>query len=346
MRKIALITGINGQDGSYLAEFLLKKDYDVHGIIRRTSQFNRGRIEKTRELATKHGHIFNLVYGEQSSPNSFNKIIHKYKPTEIYNLASQSHVGISFEEPEYSTEVNANSVLRLLESMRHFNEDCRLFQAASSEVFGDINESPQNEDTKFNPVSPYGVSKAYAYWIIKTYRKAYKMHVNNGIMYNHESPRRGENFVTRKITYSLARIKFGLQETLELGNIDMKRDWGFSGDYVEAMWLMLQNHSPDDFIISTGQTHTVREFVELSAKIAGFDIQWEGSGAEEIGIDKSSGKTIVKINPKFYRPIDSKDLCGDSSKIQNVLGWKPKVNFNELVQIMTESDLNAVKELV
>ncbi len=346
MRKVALITGINGQDGSYLAEFLLKKDYDVHGIIRRTSQFNRSRIENTRELATKRGHIFNLVYGEQSSPNSFNKIIHKYKPTEIYNLASQSHVGISFEEPEYSTEVNANSVLRLLESMRHFNKDCRLFQASSSEIFGDIDTSPQTEETIFNPVSPYGVAKAYAFWILKTYRKAYNMHVNNGIMYNHESPRRGENFVTRKITYSLARIKYGLQDTLELGNIDMKRDWGFSGDYVEAMWLMLQNETPDDFIIATGQTHTVREFVELSASISGFNIKWEGSGADEIGIDEKTGKIIVKINSKFYRPVDSKDLCGNTEKIQKTLGWSPKVTFNDLVKIMTEADLKAVKESI
>ena len=342
MNKIALITGINGQDGSYLAEFLLEKGYDVHGVVRRTSQFNRGRIEQTREKAIHNGQVFNLVYGDMGSPGSFNKYIYKYNPTEIYNLASQSHVAISFEEPEYSTEVNGNSVLRLLESMRYLKTECRLFQASTSELFGIPTVSPQDENTPFHPVSPYGVSKLFAYWMIRTYRDAYGMHANNGILYNHESPRRGENFVTRKITYSLARIRHGMQQVLELGNINAERDWGFAGDYVKAMWLILQQEKPDDYVIATGIKHTVRDFVERAAEVAGFSIDWEGRGVNEIGIDRISGKTIVKINPAFYRPIEPGDLYGNANKAFTTLNWKPEVSFETLVQLMMESDLDAV----
>ncbi|MBN1982564.1 MAG: GDP-mannose 4,6-dehydratase [Chitinivibrionales bacterium] len=340
MRKVALITGITGQDGSYLTEILLEKDYDIHGIIRRTSQFNRSRIEQTRTDAQKRGLVFELHYGDVTESSSIYRIIAKVRPQEIYNLASQSHVGISFEEPEFTTEVNAMGVMRLLECVRHFGlSDCRIYQAASSELFGRPSQTPQTEQTPFEPLSPYGIAKLYAYWIIRRYRDHYGMHASNGILYNHESPRRGENFVTRKITYSLARIKSGKEETLELGNLDSRRDWGYAKDYVFMMWKMLQQPTPDDYIIATGQPHTVREFVDIAASICGYSIVWEGAGATEIGKDKKSGKTLIRVNPKFYRPNESFILTGDTSKAYRQLGWKPSVSFEQLVEIMMKADL-------
>ncbi len=343
MRKIALITGINGQDGSYLTELLLEKGYDVHGIDRRSSQFNRGRIEDTRQEAQKRGQVFELYYGDISDFSSICRIFSNCKPTEIYNFASQSHVAISFEEPAHTTDVNANGVLRLLEAMRYFAvEGCRFYQASTSELFGNAPETPQNENSPFHPRSPYGVAKLYAYWIVKNYREHYGIHACNGILYNHESPRRGENFVTRKITYSLARIKAGRQDVLKLGNIDAQRDWGFAKEYIEVMWKMLQNEQADDYVIATGETHTVREFIEKASAIAGFDIEWEGKGVEEKGRDKKSGNIIVEIDPKFYRPEEKTILCGDASKAKRVLGWKPKTTFGQLVEMMMKADLELI----
>lgn len=340
MKKIALITGINGQDGSYLTELLLEKNYDVHGIDRRSSQFNRGRIEETRTRAKKRGQIFELYYGDIGDFSSICRIFSRCKPTEIYNFASQSHVAVSFEEPEHTTDVNANGVLRLLEAMRYFTIDgCRFYQASTSELFGDAPESPQNENTPFHPRSPYGVAKLYAYWIVRNYREHYGLHACNGILYNHESPRRGENFVTRKITYSLARIKAGQQDLLTLGNIDAQRDWGYAKDYVEAMWRMLQHDKAEDFVIATGETHTVREFIEKAALTAGYSIAWEGNGVDEIGRDQKSGKVIVRMDPKFYRPEEKTILCGDPSKARKILGWKPSITFDQLVEKMAIADL-------
>ena len=342
MRKVALITGINGQDGSYLAEFLLEKEYEVHGLIRRTSQFNRGRIEITIREALEKGRKIQLHYGNMADSSSLFRIISQTRPAEIYNLAGQSHVGISFDEPEYATDINANGVLRLLESLRQTRTDCRFYQASTSELFGRAKEMPQNENTPFYPRSPYAVAKLYGFWIVKNYREAYDFHASNGILFNHESPRRGENFVTRKITYSLARIKVGLQPVLCLGNLNARRDWGFAKDYVRAMWLMLQRDKADDYIVATGQTHTVREFTEKAARIAGFDIAWEGQGIEERGLDRKSGATVIAIDPKFYRPAEVDITCGDATKARTLLGWQPEVDFDTLVQIMMESDLDLI----
>lgn len=343
MRKVALITGINGQDGSYLTELLLEKGYDVHGIDRRTSQFNRGRIEDTRNKAQKRGQVFELYYGDISDFSNMCRIFSNCKPTEIYNFASQSHVAVSFEEPGHTTDVNANGVLRLLEAMRYFAmEGCRFYQASTSELFGNAPQTPQNENTPFHPRSPYGVAKLYAYWIVKNYREHYNIHACNGILYNHESPRRGENFVTRKITYSLARIKAGQQDVLKLGNIDAQRDWGFAKEYVEVMWKMLQIDNPDDYVIATGKTHTVREFIEKASTSAGFDIAWEGKGVDETGRDKKSGKVIVGIDPKFYRPEEKTILCGDAAKARKTLDWKPTITFDNLVEIMMKADLELI----
>ncbi len=340
MKKVALITGIAGQDGSYLTELLLNRGYDVHGVDRRSSLFNRSRIEKTRREAQKKGLVFELYYGDICDAGSLYRVISKSKPTEIYNFASQSHVAISFDEPEHTTDINANGVLRLLEAVRNFElKDCRIYQASTSELFGNALETPQTEKTPFHPRSPYGVAKLYAYWIVKNYREHYAMHANNGILYNHESPRRGENFVTRKITYSLAKIKAGDDHALELGNLDAQRDWGYAKDYVEMMWLMLQQEKADDYIIATGKLHTVREFVEKAAHVAGFDLVWEGDGTKEVGRDKLTGKIIIKVNPKFYRPIEPHLLVGDATKAKDKLGWQPKVSFENLVEIMMKADI-------
>ncbi len=335
---IALITGITGQDGSYLAEFLLEKGYDVHGIVRRTSTLNRSRIDGLKDQI-QPGQSFELHYGDMSDSSSINKIIGHVRPDEVYNLAAQSHVGISFNQPEYTADVDATGVLRLLESIRSAKLDSRFYQASTSELFGKVLETPQSEATPFYPRSPYGVAKLYAFWIVKNYRESYGMHASNGILFNHESPRRGENFVTRKITLSLARILSGKQSVLELGNLDAQRDWGYAKDYVEMMWLMLQQDTPDDYVAATGETHRVREFVQLAADRAGFDIAFEGEGVDEVGIDRKSGKTIVKVNPEFYRPAEVDLLLGDPTKAKSQLGWEPRVSFQGLVEMMMDADM-------
>ena len=343
MTKRALITGVTGQDGSYLAELLLAKGYDVHGIIRRTSMFNRQRIDEARAKATRAKQVYDLHYGDLGDSSSLNRIVAMTRPDEIYNLAAQSHVQVSFDSPEFTADVDGTGVLRLLEAVRSNKLESKIYQASTSELYGLVQETPQTERTPFYPRSPYGVAKLYAYWIVKNYREAYGMHASNGILFNHESPRRGENFVTRKITLSLARIKAGLQPTLRLGNLDAKRDWGFAGDYVEAMWLMLQQPDPDDFVIATGETRTVREFIDTAAPYAGFDIVWEGEGVREVGRDRATKRTIVEIDPKFFRPAEVDLLLGDPTKARQVLGWTPRVSFAELVRLMMEADLAGVR---
>ena len=342
MSKVALITGITGQDGSYLAEYLLEKGYDIHGIVRRSSHFNRALIEQTRNEAIAAGKVFDLHYGNMGDSSSLHRIISLCRPTEIYNLAAQSHVRISFDEPEYAANVDGVGVLRMLEGIRQTGIECRFYQASTSELYGKVVETPQTETTPFYPRSPYGVAKLYGFWIVKNYRESYGLYAVNGILFNHESPRRGENFVTRKITYSLARIRTGEQDVLTLGNLDARRDWGFAQDYVRAMWLMLQQEEPEDCVIATGEAHSVREFVEQAARIAGFDITWEGEGVEETGIDRKTGRTIVQIEPKFFRPAEVDLLLGDPEKARRTIGWEPKVSFAALVEIMMRADLELV----
>jgi len=341
-KNIALITGVNGQDGSYLAELLLSKGYDVHGLVRRTSQFNRSRIETMQQHAKDKGQVFKLHYGDLGDTSGLHFVIENLRPSEIYNLAGLSHVQISEGQPEYSTEINANAVLRLLEAARHYTPTVRFYQAGSAELFGKPSETPQTETTPFNPRSVYGVAKQYSFWIAKHYRESHGMHISNGIMYNHESPRRGEHFVTRKITYSLARMKAGLQDVLELGNLDAKRDWGYAKDYVEMMWRILQEDTPGDYIIATGEIHTVREFVEKAAHVVGMELRWTGTENNEIGVDQNSGKTIVRVNSNYCRPNEDHRLVGDASKARNLLGWQPKTTFSELVEIMMKADLEEV----
>jgi GDPmannose 4,6-dehydratase len=343
VKKIALITGITGQDGSYLAELLLEKGYDVHGIIRRTSLFNRSRIEASRENARREGKVYELHYGDMGDSSSINRIVAEVKPHEVYNLAAQSHVKVSFDSPEFTADVDATGVLRILEAIRSAKLDARFYQASTSELYGKVVETPQSETTPFYPRSPYGVAKLYGFWIVKNYRESYGMHASNGILFNHESPRRGENFVTRKITLSLARIRAGLQPALRIGNMDAKRDWGYAKDYVEMMWMMLQQPKADDYVAATGETHTVREFIEKAAPYAGFEIAWEGEGDREIGRDRKSGKSIVEVDPKFYRPAEVELLLGSPAKAKAKLGWKPKVKFDELVEIMMRADLELMQ---
>lgn len=329
----ALITGINGQDGSYLAELLLSKNYEVHGIIRRTSTNNLNRIQHILSKITLH-------YGDLSDSLSLIKIIQNVKPDEIYNLAAQSDVKVSFSTPEYTADIDALGTLRLLEACRicRIDKTVKFYQASTSELFGKVEAFPQSETTPFHPYSPYAIAKQYSYWIVKEYREAYGMFAVNGILFNHESERRGEEFVTRKITKSVAHIMNGTQDHLELGNLDSLRDWGYANDYVEAMWLMLQNDTPDDFVIATGEQHSVRDFVNETFKHYGVDIIWQGNGINEVGIDSSTGKILVSVNPKFFRPTEVDNLCGDASKANKILKWKPKVSFKELVKIMAESD--------
>ncbi len=343
MAKVALITGVTGQDGSYLAELLLQKGYDVHGIVRRTSQFNRGFIENTRRKARAAGQRFDLHYGNMGDSSSLHRIISLCRPDEIYNLAAQSHVRVSFDEPEYAADINGIGVLRLLEGVRQTGITCRFYQASTSELYGKVVETPQTETTPFYPRSPYGVAKLYGFWIVKNYRESYGLHASNGILFNHESPRRGENFVTRKITYSLARIKAGREDVLRLGNLDAKRDWGHAADYVNAMWLMLQQDEPDDYVIATGETHSVREFVERAATVAGFTIEWDGEGLNEVGRDRKSGAIIVSLDPKYFRPAEVDILLGDPSKAKRNLGWEREVTFEQLVESMMAADLKRVK---
>ncbi len=340
--KVALITGITGQDGSYLAELLLEKGYEVHGIARRTSMFNRGRIDDARDRALAAGKVYELHYGDMGDSSSLNRIVAQVRPTEVYNLAAQSHVAVSFEQPEYTADVDGTGVLRLLEALRSNRIDARFYQASTSELYGKVEETPQTESTPFRPRSPYAVAKAYAFWIVRTYREAYGMHASNGILFNHESPRRGENFVSRKVTLGLAQIRAGRLASLHLGNIDSKRDWGYAPDYVEMMWMMLQQPKPDDFVVATGETHTVREFVERAARIAGYELAWEGKGASEKGRDTRTGKLIIEVDPHFFRPAEVDLLLGDPSKAKKRLGWQPRVRFAELVEVMMKADLEGV----
>ncbi len=343
-KPIALITGITGQDGSYLAEFLLDKGYEVHGVVRRSSSFNTWRIDHLY----KDPHVaknFFLHYGDLTDGTSVIRLINEIKPDEIYNLAAQSHVKVSFEAPEYTANSDGLGVLRLLESIKLLDmvDKVKIYQASTSELYGLVQETPQTEKTPFYPRSPYAVAKLYAYWIIKNYREAYNIFGCNGILFNHESPRRGQTFVTRKITMALCKIKLGKQEKLYLGNMDSKRDWGYAKEYVESMWLMLQQEKPDDYVIATGETHTVREFVEESCKVLGMEIEWKGKGLEEKGIDKKTGKTIIEIDPMYFRPTEVELLLGDASKAKKVLGWEPKTKFKDLVKIMIESDLDIIE---
>lgn len=335
----ALITGITGQDGSYLAELLLDKGYEVHGLIRRSSSINSARIDHIyRDFHDANVRLF-LHYGDLSDSSNLSRVLEKIKPDEIYNLGAQSHVRVSFDMPEYTADVDGVGTLRLLDAVRDTGIKTKFYQASSSEMFGKVQEVPQTEKTPFYPRSPYGVAKVFGYWITVNYRESYGLFACNGILFNHESPRRGETFVTRKVTRGMARIKHGLQEKLFLGNLDAKRDWGYAKDYVEGMWLMLQQEKPDDYILSTNKTYTVRTMVEEAGRLVGFDIQWKGKGLKEQGIDRKSGKVIIEIDPRYYRPAEVDLLVGDYSKAKKKLGWEPKTNFKQLIKLMVEHDL-------
>lgn len=338
--KTALITGVTGQDGSYLSEFLLEKGYEVHGIIRRSSVDYRERIAHL-----ENNPHFHLHYGDLGDSMSMMQVISKVRPDEIYNLAAQSHVQVSFDVPEFTADVDAIGVLRVLEAVRlcGLKDTCRIYQASTSELFGKVEEVPQRETTPFHPYSPYAVAKQYGYWIVKEYREAYGMFACSGILFNHESERRGETFVTRKITLAAARIAQGLQDKLYLGNLSSLRDWGYAKDYVECMWLILQNKEPEDFVIATGEQHSVREFAQLAFHDAGIELEWQGEGMNEKGIDKATGKVLVEVSPDFYRPTDVVNLWGDPTKAKTHLGWNPtKTTFEELVRIMVEHDMQKV----
>lgn len=339
--KRALITGITGQDGAYLAGFLLKKGYEVHGIKRRSSSFNTARVDHLYRDPHETDVRFFMHYGDLTDATNLIRIIQVVQPDEIYNIAAQSHVMVSFETAEYTANADAVGALRLLEAIRILNlqKATRFYQASTSELYGRVREVPQRETTPFYPRSPYAAAKLYAYWITVNYREAYDMFACNGILFNHESPVRGETFVTRKITRAVARIKLGLQDTLYLGNLDAKRDWGFAGDYVKAMWLMLQQPEPEDYVIATGKSHSVRHFVEKAFEEVGIDIAWEGGGVDEKGKDAASGKTFVKIDPRYFRPTEVDFLLGDPSKAREKLGWEPSVSFDELVKVMVREDL-------
>jgi GDPmannose 4,6-dehydratase len=344
MVKTALITGITGQDGAYLAEFLLHKGYEVHGIKRRSSLFNTDRIDHLYQDPHVDGRKFVLHYGDLSDSTSLVHIVQKVQPDEVYNLGAQSHVAVSFEQPEYTAEVDGVGTLRLLEAIRILGLDqkTRFYQASTSELYGLVQEIPQSEKTPFYPRSPYAVAKLYAYWITVNYREAYGMYACNGILFNHESPLRGETFVTRKITRALARIKLGLQDCLYLGNLDSLRDWGHARDYVEMQWRMLQQDGPEDFVIATGVQHSVREFVTIAAKKLGIDVSWQGNGVDEIGLDEKGNK-IVAVDPRYFRPSEVETLLGDPTRAHDKLGWKPTVTFEELVTEMVEADLATAK---
>lgn len=334
--KKALISGITGQDGSYLTELLLEKGYEVHGIVRRSSLFNRHRIEHLKD----NPKLF-LHYGDLTDSSNLNRLLEKTTPDEIYNLAAQSHVGVSFEVPEYTAEVDAVGTLRFLDAINEvgLRNKTRFYQASTSELYGLVQEVPQTEKTPFYPRSPYAVAKLYAYWIVVNYREAFGLHASNGILFNHESPRRGETFVTRKITLGVAGIKSGKMKVLKMGNIDSRRDWGYAPDYVQMMWMMLQQDKADDYVVATNEMHTVREFIEKSFVIAGYEIEWKGKEENEIGVDKKTGQTLVAIDPRYYRPTEVEQLLGNPAKAKKVLGWEPKVKFEELVKIMTIADL-------
>ena len=363
MNKVALITGITGQDGSYLAEFLIEKGYEVHGLMRRSSSFNTGRIEHlyldewVRDMKKKR--LVNLHWADMTDSSSLIRVISKIRPDEIYNLAAQSHVKVSFDVPEFTADTDANGVLRLLEAVRicGLTETCRIYQASTSELYGKVQEVPQSETTPFYPRSPYAVAKLYGFWIMKNYRESYNMFCCNGILFNHESERRGETFVTRKITLAAARIAQGYQDKLYLGNLNSLRDWGYAKDYIECMWLILQQPEPDDFVIATGEYHTVREFATLAFKEVGIELEWRGDGVEERGICVKTlnsqlstlnleGKSLVEVDPKYFRPAEVDQLLGDPSKAKTKLGWNPqKTSFEDLVKIMVRHDMKFVKKL-
>ena len=343
--KKALITGITGQDGSYLAELLLEKGYEVHGIVRRSSSFNTGRIDHLINDKSLEGR-FDFHFGDVTDASNLNRILEKIEPDEIYNLAAQSHVKVSFEIPDYTAQVDALGTLRFLDAIRETRIDTKFYQASTSELFGKVQETPQNEKTPFYPRSPYGVAKLYGYWIIVNYREAYDLFACNGILFNHESPRRGETFVTRKITRAAARIKEGLQDKVLLGNLNAKRDWGYAPEYVEGMWRVLQQEKPEDYILATGETHSVREFSNLAFRELDIELEWEGKEENEKGIDKVTGKVRVEVDPSYYRPTEVDILQGDASKAKDGLGWEPQVKFKELVKIMTNADWDKVKKRV
>lgn len=349
--KRALITGVTGQDGSFLAEFLLEKGYEVHGVIRRSSSYNQERLEDIlspeEAEALKNNKNFHLHYGDITDTSNVIRLISEIRPDEIYNLAAQSHVRVSFDMPEYTADVDALGTLRILEAVRilGLTEKTRIYQASTSELYGKVQEVPQKETTPFYPRSPYGVAKLYGYWITKNYRESYGMFAVNGILFNHESERRGETFVTRKITLAAARIAQGKQDKLYLGNLDALRDWGYAKDYVECMWLMLQHDTPEDFVIATGEMHSVREFATLAFKYAGIEIEWQGEGINEKGIDKATGRVLIEVDPKYFRPAEVDQLLGDPTKAKTLLGWNPtKTPFEELVRIMVEADMKKVEK--
>jgi GDP-mannose 4,6-dehydratase len=341
--KKALITGVTGQDGSYLAEFLLEKNYEVHGIVRRASTEKKERIDHLEGNPN-----FHLHYGDLTDSFSLVKIISKVEPDEIYNLAAQSHVAVSFEVPEYTADATGTGVIRLLEAIRicGLEKKCRFYQASTSELFGKVQEIPQSETTPFYPYSPYAAAKQYAYWVVRNYREGYGMFATNGILFNHESERRGETFVTRKITLAAAKIAAGVQDKLYLGNLDALRDWGYAKDYVECMWLMLQHNEPDDFVVATGEQYSVRDFCTRAFKRAGIELRWEGTGVEEKGVDVSTGKIVVEVSPEFFRPTDVVTLLGNPAKAKEKLGWNPrKTSFDELVNIMVDNDIKLVEKI-
>ena len=339
LNKRALITGITGQDGSYLAELLLSKGYEVHGIIRRSSTINTSRIDHLFKQTN-----FYTYYGDLTDTSNLNRLIEKIEPEEIYNLAAQSHVKVSFDIPEYTTEVDALGTLRFLDALKSTGIKSKFYQASTSELFGKIKVSPQSETTPFYPRSPYGVAKLFSYWTIVNYREAYNLFCCNGILFNHESPRRGETFVTRKISMAVCKIILGQQEYLEIGNLDAKRDWGYAPEYVEGMWLMLQQKNPEDYVLATGETHTVREFIEIAFKEFNIDIVWNGNGVEEKGVNKANNKILVKVDAKYFRPTEVDLLLGDASKAKSILGWEAKTKFSDLVKIMIKEDYNLLQK--
>ncbi len=344
--KKALITGITGQDGSYLTEFLLKKGYEVHGLVRKASVFNTERIDHLYNNPVVNDKRMFLYWGDMADSSNLNRLLEKIQPDEIYNLAAQSHVQVSFEVPEYTAEVDGIGVLRFLDAIKESNlkSKTRFYQASTSELYGKVQEIPQTEKTPFYPRSPYAAAKLYAYWITKNYREAYGIYACNGILFNHESPRRGRTFVTRKITEAACRIKLNIQEKLYLGNLDSKRDWGYAPEYVEGMWLMLQKEKPDDYVLATNETHSVREFVELAFKQLDMEIEWQGKGIKEKGYDTKTGKCLVEINPRYFRPTEVDILIGDYSKAKKELGWEPKIKFEDIVKIMVKSDFDSISK--
>jgi len=345
-QPVAFITGVTGQDGSYLAEFLLEQGYEVHGLKRRASQFNTDRVDHIYKDPHEEDVQFFLHYGDLTDSSNLIRLVQEIEPDEIYNLAAQSHVQVSFDTPEYTADVDALGTLRLLEAIRVLDrtDETRFYQASTSELYGNVQEVPQTEETPFHPRSPYAAAKLYAYWITVNYREAYDIHASNGILFNHESPRRGETFVTRKITRAAARIKTGLQEKTYLGNLDAERDWGHARDYVEGMWRMLQQSEPDDYVLATGRTTTVRQFCELAFGAAGIDLAWEGTGEDEKGYDADTGRCVIEIDPRYYRPTEVHQLLGDAEKARNELGWAPSTSLEEMAEEMVASDLEAARE--